>query len=84
MVFCRNVLIYFDQATKADVLDRMANVTERDGFLVLGGAETVLGVTARFKMMPDKRGLYVPATAGVPSAGNVISFGVPQPSVAAR
>ena len=58
VVFCRNVLIYFDQATKIDVLDRIAGVTERDGFLVLGAAETVVGLTDRFKPIPDKRGLY--------------------------
>ena len=47
MVFCRNVLIYFDQATKIDVLDRIDEVIERDGFLVLGGAETVVGLDPR-------------------------------------
>ena len=57
-MFCRNVLIYFDQATKIGVLDRIAGVTERDGFLVLGGAETVVGLTDRFKPVPDKRGVY--------------------------
>ena len=43
VVFCRNVLIYFDQATKIGVLDRIARITERDGYLVLGAAETVVG-----------------------------------------
>ena len=58
VVLCRNVLIYFDQATKIGVLERIADVTERDGFLVLGGAETVVGLTDRFKPIPDKRGVY--------------------------
>ena len=58
LVLCRNVLIYFDQATKISVLERIADITERDGFLVLGGAETVVGLTDRFKPIPDKRGLY--------------------------
>ncbi|MEA3028383.1 MAG: chemotaxis protein methyltransferase CheR, partial [Alphaproteobacteria bacterium] len=49
LVLCRNVLIYFDQATKIGVLERIADVTERDGFLVLGGAETVVGLTDRFR-----------------------------------
>ena len=63
LVFCRNVLIYFDADTKVDVLTRMAQITASDGFLVLGAAETVVGLTDRFKMVPDKRGLYVPNSA---------------------
>lgn len=59
IVFCRNVLIYFDQQTKARVLSQIADVLADDGFLVLGGAETVLGISDRFKMMPGQRGLYV-------------------------
>ncbi len=62
LVFCRNVLIYFDPETKTDVLDRLGRVTAGDGYLVLGAAETVVGLTDRFKMVTDKRGLYVPTT----------------------
>lgn len=58
IIFCRNVLIYFDEQTKRDVLERMANHLEDDGFLFLGGAETVLGITESFKPVPNKRGLY--------------------------
>lgn len=73
VVFCRNVLIYFDQATKIDVLERIADVTERDGFLVLGGAETVMGLTERFRPVAEKRSLYQqPCVA--PSEGNIIRF----------
>ena len=61
LIFCRNVLIYFDQQTKIDVLNRMARVTAGDGYLVLGAAETVVGLTDRFRMVPDKRGLYIPS-----------------------
>ncbi len=61
LIFCRNVLIYFDQQTKSDVLNRLARVIADDGYLVLGAAETVVGLTDRFKMIPDKRGLYVPS-----------------------
>lgn len=57
-IFCRNVLIYFDNDTKKDVLDRMSRQCSRDGFLVLGGAETVLGITDSFVSVPNERGIY--------------------------
>jgi chemotaxis protein methyltransferase CheR len=73
VVFCRNLLIYLDQAAKVDLLDRLARVIYGDGYLVLGAAETVVGVTERLKVLPDKRGLYVPnlhpAPQPVPGAG---------------
>ncbi len=59
IIFCRNVLIYFDEKTKGMVLDRMSTRLEKDGFLLLGGAETVLGITEKLRLMPEKRGLYV-------------------------
>jgi len=63
VVFCRNVLIYFDQDTKIDIFNRIAKVTEPDGFLVLGAAETVVGLTDVFKPLPERRGLYRPSSA---------------------
>lgn len=59
IIFCRNVLIYFDEQTKKMVLEKMARRLEGDGFLVLGGAETVLGITDAFKLAESHRGLYV-------------------------
>ncbi|MBO6836371.1 MAG: protein-glutamate O-methyltransferase [Alphaproteobacteria bacterium] len=58
IVFCRNVLIYFDQPTKAKVLGQVSDVLAKDGVLYLGGAETVLGVTEKFKPVPNLRGMY--------------------------
>jgi chemotaxis protein methyltransferase CheR len=63
LVFCRNVLIYFDQPTKTGVLNRLARQMPDDAFLVLGAAETVVGLTDEFKPMADKRGLYAPNVA---------------------
>jgi chemotaxis protein methyltransferase CheR len=68
VVFCRNVLIYFNQETKTRVLDRLARVVEHDGYLVLGAAETVVGLTESFKPMHDRRGLYAPHVASKPKA----------------
>jgi chemotaxis protein methyltransferase CheR len=67
VVFCRNVLIYFDQETKVNIFMRLAKRMEADGFLALGAAETVVGLTDAFKPHPDKRGLYRPNRVGAPS-----------------
>ena len=65
IVFCRNVLIYFDQPTKARVLETIAKLMPPDGVLYLGGAETVLGITDKFKPVENQRGLY---TLNVPNS----------------
>jgi chemotaxis protein methyltransferase CheR len=62
IIFCRNVLIYFDQDTKIKIFNRLAKAIEQDGFLVLGAAETVVGLTDAFKPYPERRGLYRPST----------------------
>jgi chemotaxis protein methyltransferase CheR len=76
LVFCRNVLIYFDQPTKIEVLNRLAKQMPSDGFLVLGAAETVIGLTDGFKPMTDRRGIYVPNIPAAKSAPvtNVLKF----------
>jgi chemotaxis protein methyltransferase CheR len=58
VVFCRNVLIYFEQTTKAKVLNAIAQQMPQDGLLYLGGAETVLGITSRFMPLAAERGVY--------------------------
>jgi chemotaxis protein methyltransferase CheR len=67
LIFCRNVLIYFDQETKIAVLEKLARVTASDGYLVLGAAESVVGLTDSFKIVGDKHGLYMPnARSSIP------------------
>lgn len=58
IIFCRNVLIYFDQETKVDILNRLARQMPDDGFLVLGAAETVVGLANGFEPYPGLRGVY--------------------------
>ena len=63
VIFCRNVLIYFDQATKIDVFNRLLKANESDGCLFLGAAETVVGLTNSYRPCQQRRGVYVPNLA---------------------
>jgi chemotaxis protein methyltransferase CheR len=63
IVFCRNVLIYFDLPTKTRVLDAIARQMRPDSMLYLGGAETVMGVSNQFQGMANERGVYIRAAA---------------------
>ena len=76
VIFCRNVLIYFDQDTKIKIFNRLAKATEADGFLVLGAAETVVGLTDVFKPFPERRGLYRPSAA--PASTVAVAMGAPK------
>ena len=60
VIFCRNVLIYFDQDTKVGIFDRLSRMLESDGVLALGAAESVVGISDSFKPYPERRGLYRP------------------------
>jgi chemotaxis protein methyltransferase CheR len=60
LIFCRNVLIYFDQDTKVGIFDRLARMLESDGVLALGAAESVVGISDAFRPYPERRGLYRP------------------------
>lgn len=70
IIFCRNVLIYFDQPTKKMVLERMADMMPEDGCLLLGAAETVVGITDAFKPVPGARGLYARNPALIGASGS--------------
>ncbi len=83
-VFCRNVLIYFDQDTKIDVLNRISRLLEPDGFLMLGAAETVVGLTEAFKPMNEQARPYVPTGAVARPAVKPLAFAPRPVALAAR
>ncbi|GAA4628850.1 CheR family methyltransferase [Cellulomonas oligotrophica] len=64
VVFLRNVLIYFDLATKRAVLDRVRGALRPGGFLVLGAAETTIGVHEGYERVVVGRGAVYRATNG--------------------
>jgi chemotaxis protein methyltransferase CheR len=83
VIFCRNVLIYLDPDTKADIFDRLAKSLDPDGTMVLGAAESVVGISDAFTSYPEKRGLYRPnavrtarggVTAGMPHALKAVAW----------
>jgi chemotaxis protein methyltransferase CheR len=49
LVFCRNVMIYFDAETKKEILKELHGTLFRGGWLLLGGAETAFGVEEWFE-----------------------------------
>jgi chemotaxis protein methyltransferase CheR len=74
VIFCRNVLIYFDQDTKVAIFERLARMLEPDGYLLLGAAESVVGITDLFRPCADRRGLYQlnPARIARPGGGAML------------
>ena len=70
IIFCRNVLIYFETETKKAILDRISLLTEPHGYLVLGGAESVLGICDSFRRAEGfKAAVYNPSHSGIGRAG---------------
>jgi chemotaxis protein methyltransferase CheR len=83
VIFCRNVLIYFDQDTKINIFNRLARQIEGDGFLVLGAAETVVGLTDTFRPIPERRGLYKPNDPRAAAAKPALAGAAPRVAVMA-
>jgi len=64
VIFCRNVLMYFDSATRREVFDRLASVLSPEGRIYLGGAESPVGVSDAFIADESGRGVYRLVTPG--------------------
>ncbi|AGH98751.1 CheR family methyltransferase [Micavibrio aeruginosavorus] len=58
IIFCRNVLIYFDEETKKKVLNGLMQQLAPDGYIFLGSSETVLGLSQNLKPVAACPGLY--------------------------
>lgn len=51
LIFCRNVMIYFDQHTQVNILNRMADALKPDGYLFIGHSESITPLTDRFQLV---------------------------------
>lgn len=60
LIFCRNVLIYFDREHKRAALGQIGQALEPHGALVLGSAETVVGLESAFAPVVGLRGVFKP------------------------
>jgi len=58
VVFCRNVLMYFDHKTRLSVLDRIGEILAEDGALLVGPAESVDGYALGYSPADSAPGLY--------------------------
>jgi chemotaxis protein methyltransferase CheR len=63
LVLCRNVLLYFDRATRAEAFARLSGAVMPDGFLMLGAGETVVGQTDRFGPTSRRASFFEPQHA---------------------
>jgi len=61
VIFCRNVLIYFDTETKRKILSELRGALFPGGYLVLGGAETTLNLDDKFKRVTSGRAVLYQA-----------------------
>jgi len=56
VIFCRNVMIYFDEAEQKRLIDKFYRCLNRDGYLFVGHAESLFGLTDRFRMIHQNNG----------------------------
>lgn len=68
VVFCRNVLIYFDRPTRSRILDTIAAMLSPGGYLFLGASETTLGLTEALIGVPGQYGMYQRSAASAVNA----------------
>ena len=83
LVLCRNVLMYFDQATKRAVVDRLLSVLADDGYLLVGHAESLSGLDPRLRLVAPT--IYARADRGDTALDDRLLFpGSPAPAAGRR
>jgi chemotaxis protein methyltransferase CheR len=84
VVYCRNVLIYFDAPRKTDILTRMSRQLAPDGFLMLGASESLIGLKTDLVALPDNRAVYTRAgSAAAPAPVSAPRVSMPLESATA-
>jgi len=56
VIFCRNVMMYFDEAEQKRLIDKFYRCLNPDGYLFVGHAESLLGLTDKFQMVHRNSG----------------------------
>ena len=51
VIFCRNVVIYFDKPTQRGLFDRYADMLKPDGWLIVGHSESLINLSDRFTLV---------------------------------
>jgi chemotaxis protein methyltransferase CheR len=78
IIYCRNVLIYFDAARKMDILGRMTRILAPDGFLTLGASESLIGLKTDLVAHPEHRGIFQRTGAAAPVQSDLASRFAPR------
>jgi len=67
VIFCRNVMIYFDEAEQKRLIDKFYRCLNPEGYLLIGHAESLFGLTDKFKMIHQNNGTVYQRIEGAQS-----------------
>ncbi|MDE3109525.1 MAG: hypothetical protein KGL02_06250, partial [Acidobacteriota bacterium] len=66
VIFCRNVMIYFDEAEQKRLIDKFYSCLNPEGFLFVGHAESLFGLTTKFHMIHENNATVYQRIEGTP------------------